>query len=197
MASRVMNYLLPEFRLRSLQRFEPGKHFALPRFTGILGRLLSSRSANRRQSVEAIVQNPDSKTSWSLLFSAWVLVTAATLGSLFFSEIMQIPVCVLCWYQRIAMYPLVLILAIGLLPYDPRVLRYTAALTAIGWLIAAYHVLLVAGVIPKSAQPCVQGIPCSETHVSLLGFLNIPTLSLLTFSVLGVLLFFAYRTESS
>jgi len=58
-------------------------------------------------------------------------------------------------------------------------------------------VLLVAGIIPASAQPCVQGIPCSETHVSLLGFLNIPTLSLLTFSAIAVLLFFAYRMESS
>jgi len=147
--------------------------------------------------VEAIVQNPVSRTTWSLLFAAWVLVTVATLGSLFFSEIMKVPVCVLCWYQRIAMYPLVLILAIGLLPYDPRVLRYATGLTAAGWLAAAYHVLLVAGVIPKSAQPCVQGIPCSETHISLLGFLNIPTLSLLTFSAIGVLLFFAYRKESS
>lgn len=149
------------------------------------------------KSVEAIVQNTTSRTAWSLLFAAWVLVTVATLGSLFFSEVMEIPVCVLCWYQRVAMYPLVLILAIGLLPYDPRVLRYTAALTLAGWLTAAYHVLLVAGVIPESAQPCVQGIPCSETHLSLLGFLNIPTLSLLTFSVIGVLLFFAYRMEPS
>jgi len=147
--------------------------------------------------VEASVQNPDNKITWTLLFGAWVLVTIATLGSLFFSEIMDVPVCVLCWYQRIAMYPLVLILAIGLLPYDRRVLRYAGALTAAGWLTAAYHVLLVAGVIPESAQPCVQGIPCSETHISLLGFLNIPTLSLLTFSALAVLLFFAFRMESS
>lgn len=145
--------------------------------------------------MEAKVQNPGIRATWSLLFAAWTLVTIATLGSLFFSEIMKVPVCVLCWYQRIAMYPLVLILAIGLLPYDPRVLRYTTALTIAGWLAAAYHVLLVAGIIPASAQPCVQGIPCSETHVSLLGFLNIPTLSLLTFSAIGVLLFFAYRME--
>ena len=147
--------------------------------------------------MEAKVQSQPDMTAWSLLFAAWVLVTIATLGSLFFSEVMGVPVCVLCWYQRIAMYPLVLILAIGLLPYDPRVLRYTAALTAAGWLTAIYHVLLVAGIIPESAQPCVQGIPCSETHVSLLGFLNIPTLSLLTFTAIGVLLFFAYKMESS
>jgi disulfide bond formation protein DsbB len=139
----------------------------------------------------------DAGSGWSLLFAAWVLVTVATLGSLFFSEVMEVPICVLCWYQRVAMYPLVLILAIGLLPYDPKVLRYAAALAGAGWLIALFHVLLVAGVIPESAQPCVQGIPCSETHISLLGILNIPTLSLLTFTATGVLLFYAHRMESS
>ena len=140
---------------------------------------------------------PNNRTGWTPLFAAWVLVTVATLGSLFFSEVMAVPVCVLCWYQRIAMYPLVLILAIGLLPYDPKVLRYATALASLGWLIAMFQVLLVAGIIPKSAQPCVQGIPCSETHISLLGFLNIPSLSLLTFTLIGVLLFYTHRLESS
>ena len=137
--------------------------------------------------------SPDTPAGWPLLFAAWVLVTVATLGSLFFSEVMQVPVCKLCWYQRIAIYPMVLILAIGLLPYDPRVLRYAVAFTCLGWLIALFHVLLVTGIIPESAQPCVQGIPCSETHISLLGFLNIPTLSLLTFTVIGVLLFYSHK----
>lgn len=140
---------------------------------------------------------PGTQTGWTLLFVAWVLVSVATLGSLFFSEVMAVPVCELCWYQRIAMYPLVLILAIGLLPYDPRVLRYAAAFASLGWLIALFQVLLVAGVIPEGARPCVQGIPCSETHISLLGFLNIPTLSLLTFTVIGILLFYSHRLESS
>lgn len=139
----------------------------------------------------------DANAGWMLLFAVWVLVTIATLGSLFFSEVMGVPVCSLCWYQRIAMYPLVLILAIGLLPYDPRVLRYASAFVGMGWLMALFHVLLVAGIIPKSAQPCVQGIPCSDTHISLLGFLNIPMLSLLTFTVIGVLLFYSHRLESS
>jgi disulfide bond formation protein DsbB len=137
------------------------------------------------------------ETGWIVLFVVWVLVTTASLGSLFFSEVMGVPICTLCWYQRIAMYPLVLILAIGLLPYDPRVLRYATGFAAVGWLIALFHVLLVAGIIPSSVQPCVQGIPCSDTHISLLGFLNIPTLSLLTFTVIGLLLFYTYRMESS
>ena len=137
------------------------------------------------------------RTGWVLLFVTWLVVTFATLGSLFFSEVMDVPVCVLCWYQRIAMYPLVLILAIGLFPYDPKVVRTAGALTGAGWLIALFQVLLVAGIIPENVQPCVQGIPCSETHISLLGFLSIPVLSLLTFSLIGVLLFFTHRMESS
>ncbi len=95
------------------------------------------------------------------------------------------------------MYPLVLILAISLFPYDPGVVRFAGTLAAAGWLIALFHVLLVAGIIPESVQPCVQGIPCSETYISLLGFLNIPVLSLLTFSLIGVLLFYTHRTKSS
>ena len=137
------------------------------------------------------------QTSWALLFIAWIVVTSATLASLFFSEVTGVPVCELCWYQRIAMYPLVLILAIGLFPFDPRVVRYAGALAGVGWLIALFHVLLVAGIIPENAQPCVQGVPCSETYISLFGFLNIPALSLLTFTVIAVLLFYTHRKKSS
>lgn len=141
--------------------------------------------------------HPSERSGWNFIFSAWIVVTGATLGSLFFSNIVGVPVCLLCWYQRIAMYPMVLILAMGLFPYDPRVVRYTGALAGIGWLIALFHVLVVAGWIPEKVQPCVQGIPCSETHISLLGFLNIPVLSLLTFTLVGFLLFKAHRTNSS
>ena len=127
---------------------------------------------------------------WYLLFFAWIIATSGTLISLFFSEVVQLPVCVLCWYQRIAMYPLVLILPLALFPYDPKVVRYGGVLVAFGWLTALFHVLLVAGVIPKSAQPCVEDVPCSETHLNLLGFLNIPMMSLLTFTLIGILLIY-------
>jgi disulfide bond formation protein DsbB len=119
------------------------------------------------------------------------------LTSLFFSEVMDVPVCPLCWYQRIALYPLVLILAIGLFPFDPGVARYGIVLAGAGWLVALYHVLLVAGIIPEDLQPCVSGIPCSETHIALLGLLNIPTLSLLTFTLTGFLLYLALRINST
>jgi len=136
-------------------------------------------------------------TGWYFLFAAWVVVTVASLGSLFFSEVMDVPVCELCWYQRVAMYPMALILAVGLFPYDPGVVRTAGPLAGIGWLISLFQILLIAGIIPENIKPCVQGIPCSETHLSLLGFLNIPTLSLITFSLIGILLIYIKKMESS
>jgi disulfide bond formation protein DsbB len=133
---------------------------------------------------------------WLLLFSVWVLATISTLASLFFSEVVKLPVCSLCWYQRIAMYPLVVILPMALFPFDAKVIRYASILVLFGWLTALFHVLLVAGYIPKSAQPCVQDIPCSETHLNVFGFLNMPMMSLLTFSLMALLLFFMTKSES-
>mgnify|MGYP003626973302 CR=1 FL=1 len=130
-------------------------------------------------------------SSWLLVFSCWVIATTATLTSLFFSEIVQLPVCVLCWYQRIAMYPLVLMLPLALFPFDAKIIRYAGVLTFFGGLIALFHVLLVAGYIPESAQPCVADISCSQTHLNLFGWLNMPMMSLFTFALIGKLLFYA------
>ncbi|MBF0183784.1 MAG: disulfide bond formation protein B [Magnetococcales bacterium] len=134
-----------------------------------------------------------STVGWNLLFAAWVVATGATLASLFLSEVVGIPVCTLCWYQRIALYPQVVILGLALFPYDPKALRPAAVLTGVGGAIALFQLLLVAGIIPESAQPCAQGIPCGKTFFSLFGFLNIPMMSLLTFTLIGFLLYFVWR----
>lgn len=123
-----------------------------------------------------------------LAFACWVVAAAATLGALFLSEVMHIPPCVLCWYQRIFMFPLALILPMGLFPFDPRVVRYALPLAIGGWLVAFFHVLVVAGVIPESLQPCTQGVPCAEIQILWLGFLTIPLLSLAAFTVILALL---------
>ncbi|MCP4987388.1 MAG: disulfide bond formation protein B [Colwellia sp.] len=133
-------------------------------------------------------------SSWNFLFFAWLLATSGTLISLFFSEIVQLPVCVLCWYQRIALYPLIIMLPLGLFPYDVKAIRYAMPLVVFGWFVALFHVLVVAEFIPESAQPCVKGIPCSEVHFTLLGFLNIPVMSLLTFSIIWALLIFSKKS---
>lgn len=140
-------------------------------------------------------RHAEAGAGWAFLFAAWVVACVATLGALFFSEVMGIPPCVLCWYQRIFMFPLVVILPLGLFPFDPRVVRYTLPLAALGALVALAHVLLVAGVIPESLVPCSQGVPCKQVHVQWLGFVDIPLLSLVAFVTLIALLL-AARSRS-
>lgn len=125
---------------------------------------------------------------WTLVFLAWLTATLATLGALFMSEIMALAPCVLCWYQRIFMFPLVVILALGLFPFDPKVVRYALPLGLIGLAVAAFHLLLVAGYIPETLTPCRQGIPCSTVQIEWFGFLTIPLLSFLAFLTINVLL---------
>lgn len=135
-------------------------------------------------------------TAWTLIFAAWLVASISTLGALFFGEVMHVPPCVLCWYQRIFMFPLVLILPIGLFPLDRKVVRYALPLAALGWLFAVFHQLLVAGVIPESIKPCTQGVPCSQTVIEWFGFLTIPLLSVVAFSTLIALLVLAYSRSS-
>jgi disulfide bond formation protein DsbB len=130
-------------------------------------------------------------------FLAWLLAAVSTLGALFFSEIMGFAPCVLCWYQRIAMFPLVLVLAAGLLPFDARVVRYALPLALTGLAVALFHVAVVAGWIPENLQPCRQGIPCSEVQVRWLGFVTIPLLSALSFAGVSGLLIAAHLQSKS
>jgi disulfide bond formation protein DsbB len=131
----------------------------------------------------------DQKSSnWTLLFLCWLLASVSTLGSLFFSYVMEFAPCVLCWYQRIFLFPLVIILAVGLFPFDKSVVKYALPLAIAGWLTALYHTLLYAGIIPESIQPCSQGVSCTEEYIDLFGFMTIPMLSLLSFSTIIALL---------
>ena len=134
---------------------------------------------------------------WLLLFAAWGLTAVATAGSLFFSYVMSFAPCVLCWYQRICLFPLVVILARGLFPLDPKVVRYALPLAALGWLTAAYHNLVYLGIVPESLQPCGRGVSCSEELIEWFGFVSIPLLSLLGFTVLNVLLIALSRRTSA
>ena len=138
--------------------------------------------------VDTSAKAATSATGWTLVFFAWLVAAVSTLGALFLSEVMAVAPCVLCWYQRIFMFPLVFVLAAGLFPFDAKVVRYALPLAIGGWLVGIYHVLLIAGYIPKSATPCRQGIPCSQVDVQWFGFVTIPLLSVIAFSLISVLL---------
>ncbi len=135
-------------------------------------------------------------TAWTLIFGAWLVASVSTLGALFFGEVMQLPPCILCWYQRIFMFPLVVILPLGLFPFDRNVVRYALPLAVIGFLFAVFHLLLIAGVIPESIKPCTQGVPCSETVIEWFGFVTIPLLSVLAFLTILALLITAHFRSS-
>jgi len=123
------------------------------------------------------------------LFAAWAMGLVATLGSLFFAEVMKLPPCSLCWYQRIAMYPLVIILTVGILAEDAKVNRYAFPFLGLGLALALYHNLLYYGVIPAGISPCTEGVPCTSRQLEWLGVITIPLLSLVGFSAIGVCLF--------
>lgn len=119
-----------------------------------------------------------------LLYVAWIQAVIAMAGSLFFSEVMHFTPCVLCWYQRICMYPLVAILTVGILKKDKNVVWYVAPLSGVGWGIALFHNLLYYKILPESAAPCVAGVSCTTKFIQWFGFVTIPLLSLVAFTVI-------------
>ncbi len=133
---------------------------------------------------------------WPLLFSCWLLATISTLGAIFLGEVMGLTPCVLCWYQRIAMFPLVLILAAGLFPLDARVVRYALPLAAIGWATAVFHLLVSEGIVSEAMTPCTAGVPCSQRLIEWFGFLTIPMLSVAAFSIISAMLITIYYKAS-
>ena len=137
-----------------------------------------------------------SNPAWTILFLCWLLASLSTLGSLFFSYVMGFAPCVLCWYQRIFLFPLVIILAMGLFPFDKSVVKFALPLAIAGWLVALYHNLLYSGIIPESIQPCSRGVSCTEKYIDLFGFLTIPMLSLLSFSTIIALLIILQKRTS-
>lgn len=126
-----------------------------------------------------------------------ILITSliSTLTSLYFSEIMHLAPCVLCWYQRICMYPLIIISAVGILTKDKKLPYYILPLSVIGWGIALYHNLLYYKILPESIAPCRAGVSCTTKLIELFGFITIPLGSFLafTFIIICTIIYLKYR----
>lgn len=123
-----------------------------------------------------------------LLYAAWFTSMAAMIGSLYFSEVLKLPPCVLCWYQRILIYPLVVIIPVGILALDKNIYKYILSLTIPGMFVAFYHYLLYIKVLPDSIAPCSNGVSCTTRLIEWFGFVNIPLLSLLSFLFITLLM---------
>jgi len=100
----------------------------------------------------------------------------ASAGSLYYSQVVGFVPCLLCWYQRIAMYPLVPVLAVGLLRRDRGVWAYGVPLSVIGLVIALYHVLIQ---FRPSLEvvACGTGVPCTARYLAVFGFVSIPVMA--------------------
>ena len=129
----------------------------------------------------------------NVLYLAWLTALLAMLGSLYFQYVLHFPPCVLCWYQRIAMYPLALIIPVGIIRKDKNLPLYILPLTIIGGSIAIYHNLLYYNIVPESLAPCVQGISCTTKLVEYFGFITIPLLSLTAFVVITILMIAVWK----
>lgn len=146
--------------------------------------------------VNKVIKEIEYKSEWWPIFSCWIVASFSTMGSLFFSEVMAFTPCVLCWYQRIAMYPLTIIFLIGAFQPVKYAIRFSLPLVLVGWMIALYHNLLYYEIIPESASPCLEGVSCSTVYINWLGFITIPLLSLFSFSILFTILLILNRSCS-
>ena len=131
-----------------------------------------------------------------LLYIAFTQAAISILGSLYYSEVLHLTPCLLCWYQRIAMYPQVLIIGAAIVKEDKNVMWYGLPLAIIGWIIALYHNLLMYNIL-ESAETCSGGVSCTDIQVAYLGFITIPFLSLVAFTVVCGSLIAYQRTVSS
>lgn len=128
------------------------------------------------------------------LYCVFAFALLGTFGSLFFSEVLGYLPCVLCWYQRIFLYPVVVIGMVAIIEKDPEWWRYTLPLSILGGVVALYQNLLYYGVLKESVTICRDGVSCTTQYINWLGFIDIPLLSLFAFLAMTTLSICAWRS---
>ncbi|WP_096435817.1 disulfide oxidoreductase [Alteribacter populi] len=124
------------------------------------------------------------------LFCAWGIAFIATLGSLYFSEILLFIPCELCWVQRIFMYPLAITLAIAAVKKDVRQAVYSLPISIIGMGVSLYHYFIQkVPALAESSNACGV-IPCHAEYINVAGFITIPFLALVAFSSITLLMIY-------
>lgn len=122
------------------------------------------------------------------LYFAWLVSVVATLGSLYFSEIRGFIPCELCWYQRIFMYPLSIILGIAAYQNHTAIKKYVLPLSIIGLSVSTFHYLKQKVPFFASIELCSQGSSCSVQYINWMGFITIPFLALVAFFLISLLM---------
>ncbi|MGD6962571.1 disulfide oxidoreductase [Fictibacillus phosphorivorans] len=120
------------------------------------------------------------------LLIAWLASIVSMVGSLFFSEVMKFVPCNFCWYQRILMYPLVILLGVAFYQQDYKVTRYVLPLSTLGIIVSGYHYALQKIPALKAFEVCTSGVPCSGQYINWLGFITIPLLAFVGFTIITI-----------
>ncbi len=150
-------------------------------------RALRGRSATTAQIADAI----DDAALWI----AFLVGATATAGSLYFSEVANFVPCQLCWFQRIAMYPLALILLVAALRGDRSVRWYAGPLAAAGAVISTYH-YLIEWRPSLEGDVCGLGPSCADIWFRELGFVTLAFMALCGFLAILVLVVPSTRLEA-
>lgn len=137
-----------------------------------------------------LVRGPDagSLLDDKAIWLAWIVASVATIGSLIYSEVIHFEPCRLCWFQRIAMYPMAIVLLVGAIRREFQVKYYALPLALIGLAISVYHYLME--VFPSLEGGSCGAVSCSARHVEIFGFVSIPFMAGCGFIVIAVLLGF-------
>lgn len=122
------------------------------------------------------------------LYLSWLLASIGLLGSLYFSEIRHFEPCHLCWFQRIFLFPLVILLGIATYNGDTKVIRYALAFPLLGFLVALYQVIIQEIPSFNPIEICGAGPSCSAKIDIGLGFISLPLLSAINFLIIAALL---------
>ncbi len=133
------------------------------------------------------------------IYLAWLVAITATAGSLYFSEVLSFIPCKLCWFQRILMYPLVLILAVASYRHEQGIFAYVLPISLLGWGIAFYHYFIVEQkLLGEVESPFCQPLaPCDAKWIEWLGFITIPFLSLVAFTLITLLMISLWRSRKT
>ncbi|MEK7114916.1 MAG: disulfide oxidoreductase [Patescibacteria group bacterium] len=134
----------------------------------------------------------------NILLIAFAVVLIATLGSLTYSEIIGYEPCKLCWFQRIFMYPQVILLGMALIKKDYKIASYSIILSIIGAVIAGYHYLLQLGFAPN--LPCSAigySVSCSQKFVMQFGYITIPMMAFSAFVLIALLFAGYYQNKNN
>lgn len=129
------------------------------------------------------------------LLLIWSTALVATLGSLYFSEIRGFQPCTLCWYQRILMYPILLIAGVALFQKNGKIALTTALFSIIGGCLSLYHYGIQKLSFLSDSAPACGAVPCTGQYINYFGFITIPFLALLAFSIIAITSLFIMKWQ--